>query len=82
MERQAAEYLWRGRYRQDSERIYTAGYLLARRVWGAWGRWRPVWAGGQISLTGLMRVPNLAALRFACWEIDAPGEKEPDTGKA
>ena len=39
-----------------------------------------VWQVADI-FNGLMAVPNLAALVLLVGEIDAPGEKERDTGK-
>ena len=78
MGRQAAEYLG-GKISGRIPAIYTAGYLLAAFL-GCLGAMETVWQVADI-FNGLMAVPNLAALVLLVGEIDAPGEKERDTGK-
>ena len=78
MGRQAAEYLG-GKISGRIPAIYTAGYLLAAFL-GCLGAMETVWQVTDI-FNGLMAVPNLAALVLLVGEIDAPGEKERDTGK-
>lgn len=78
MGRQAAEYLG-GKISGRIPAIYTAGYLLAAFL-GCLGVMETVWQVADI-FNGLMAVPNLAALVLLVGEIDAPGEKERDTGK-
>ena len=67
-----------GRYRAGF-RQFIRRDIFWRRFWGL-GAMETVWQVADI-FNGLMAVPNLAALVLLVGEIDAPGEKERDTGK-